>query len=236
MKKGPAFVIPHDSDTPASASEESDGPSTPPKASSMPPTPPMEGSDSAAEAVTPPLPGVEFQVWDNVYAKVKGKWYLAQVFKVERSASGEVSKYHLYFLDGEEKVFKPSLVRAEATPTPTRDTFISSQFYFDGAEDLASGNFKVRRIKRNLYICCRMTGGDGNMNNLEEFDIGYVMREVQKANQRAREVGPPTRRYKRRYRGSANGPPIQVYRGAGRGPYTRTRRVRGGKKGPWEPV
>ena len=157
-------------------------PSTP---APQPPPPPQ-----SARSVTPPVPvRCQFKIGDNCLAQFKGSWYLAQVFDF----NDDNGKYSVYFpSDGEElKNVRPkSLREAPRTSPPPRHKFQNKEFYFDGDDTLASGRWKVRRTMhgKNSFVCARVTGG--GRKNIEEFDIGYVMRQIQKEDEGFRENGP----------------------------------------------
>ena len=54
---------------------------------------------------------------------------------------------------------------------------IGKDFFFDGADDLPEGMWRVRQVlgDKNLYRCTRLSGA-GNQ-NVENFDIGYVIKQ-----------------------------------------------------------
>ena len=128
---------------------------------------------------------------DNVLAKWKSKqWYLAQVTRVWRG------RYDVYFLDGQTKTgLHPTEVREfkSANPPPKRRDMLGQTFYDSGDHDLAAGEWRVRRLVRNEYVCTRLTGGGPNAKNMENFDIGHVLRCVQSRVQTKRELGPAAR-------------------------------------------
>ena len=97
----------------------------------------------------------------------------------------------MYFpSDGAVKVLPVGHVRAPDSVGQLyrRADMLDKTFYCDGCEDLAPGQWKVRRMVGNEYVCSRLTGGSGPMvKNMENFDIGYVMSEVVNAEQRVRE-------------------------------------------------
>ena len=128
---------------------------------------------ATAAPVQPPAPVASFSVGDNVFAKVKKQTYLGQVVGV----NGD--KYRVYFVDnGEVEVIDIADLRPERFPTPKRREFLNLEFYVEGEQDLPAGRWKVRRIVDNAYVCTRLTGGTASSKNVEEFDIGYVMREI----------------------------------------------------------
>ena len=109
-----------------------------------------------------------------------------QIFKIDGTKS------HCYLVDsGDVKIVDTAVLRPQRFPTPKRHEFLNMEFFFDGAPDLASGRWKVRRIVDNEFVCTRLTGGGVNPKNLENFDIGYVMSEV--INQHELRSGPSRR-------------------------------------------
>ena len=66
---------------------------------------------------------------------------------------------------------------------------LNKDFFFDGAKDLAEGMWRVRQVldDKNLYRCTRLTGGGPQ--NVENFDIGYVIKEYMKRVDKRRESG-----------------------------------------------
>ena len=149
---------------------------------------PLTASHTPSGDAEPPAPTItpRFNVGDNVLAKWSAnKWYLAHVFKVDTD-----TQYHCYFLDGETKVLPANEVRPLEEPVPTRGSYLGKTFEFEGASDLPGGFWKVRMIRHldNSYRCCRLTGSGSQ--NLEDFDVGYVIRTIQSQEQRIRERGP----------------------------------------------
>ena len=128
---------------------------------------------------------------ENVLAQWKrNKFYLAQVTRINEGL------YDVYFPEcgSVKKKLKQNQLRpldesvASSTPTRTELVRCNQKFYFNGDRDLAEGYWIVRRIKGNAYVCTRATG-EGPC-NIEEFDIGYVMRCCTDMNERVRELGP----------------------------------------------
>ena len=73
-----------------------------------------------------------------------------------------------------------------------------SEWYFDGDDDLAPGRWKVRAFgPANTYVCLRQSGGGPNEQNLEQFDIGYVLRQLRESYEAKRERGPVVRKRKK---------------------------------------
>ena len=119
--------------------------------------------------VAPPA----FSVGDNALATVDNKTYLGQVVQVDGD------DYHVYFVDtGDVELLHIVDLRPERFPSPKRHEFLNLEFYFDGADDLPAGRWKVRRVVNNEYVCTRLTGGTASSTNMERFDIGYVMEQV----------------------------------------------------------
>ena len=120
--------------------------------------------------------------------------YLAQVFKINGV------HHHVYYVDnGESEVVDRSDLRPEPSPTAARHEFLKRTFYFDGADDLEEGLWKVRRIAESgvEFVCTRLTGGTSRSQNIENFDIDYVMKEVRVYEEKQRARGPM---FSRRYR------------------------------------
>ena len=139
---------------------KNEGPTTPTPPPAAPPTP------------SPPPPP-QFRVGDNVNAKYKrGEWLLAHVTAYDEG------KYTVYFLhDGKEKRLDPSEVRVSKSSYPLRTSMLGKDFFFGGAPDLPEGLWRVRQILHdsNMYKCTRLTGA--GLQNVEEFDIGYVIKQ-----------------------------------------------------------
>ena len=66
---------------------------------------------------------------------------------------------------------------------------LGEDFFFDGADDLAPGMWRVRQVinDKNLYKCTRLTGAGPQ--NVENFDIGYVIKQYMKRVDERREAG-----------------------------------------------
>ena len=142
---------------------------------------------------TPSPPAFAPRVNDNVYARWKPRqWYLAHVTHIYPNRQGPL--YTVYFPgDGKVKKFlPPHHVRPVdikvCGPLLRRSEMIGREFEDDGDEDLPAGRWLVRAMKANVYTCCRLTGG--GLVNLEDFDIGYVMRRIKKSIEESRERGP----------------------------------------------
>ena len=88
-------------------------------------------------------------------------------------------KYDVYLVDdGTSKTVHASKLKPERYPTPLRREYLNLEWFFDGADDLESGRWKVRRIVGNEFVCTRLTGGTARSQNVENFDIGYVMNQI----------------------------------------------------------
>ena len=118
-----------------------------------------------------------FAVGSNVYARwKKNQWYLGHVFDKQNG------QYSVYFpADGKTKTGLPPKYVRPAEPSAfvySRGEILNKTFYDDGDDDLNPGEWKVRRIiqEKNVYLCTRLTGGGSK--NCEEFDIGYVIRQI----------------------------------------------------------
>ena len=100
----------------------------------------------------------------------------------------------MYFVDDSQS--KDKLLITDLRPAPltsvglgsmTRASLVreNAEWWFDGADDLEKGHFIVKSIATdNNYVCVRRTGGGGK--NIEEFDIGHVMRTICDARERMR--------------------------------------------------
>jgi len=66
---------------------------------------------------------------------------------------------------------------------------VNKDFFFDGADDLAEGMWRVRQVidDKNLYRCTRLTGA--GRQNVENFDIGYVIKQYMQRVDERRESG-----------------------------------------------
>ena len=85
----------------------------------------------------------------------------------------------IYFVDnGDVSHTHVKDMRPERFPSPTRREFLNLEFYFDGADDLPAGRWKIHKMEKNEHVCTRLTGGTPSSINIERFDIGYVMKQV----------------------------------------------------------
>ena len=122
------------------------------------------------------------------------KWFLAHVTAVN------MGKYDLYFPEcGSVKLgWDPKKVKAcpsvrDGLPIPRRGDMISKVFYDDGIgktdrDRIPDGMWLVRTIIGNEYLCVRSPdcrNKDASPNSMN-FDIGYVMRTIEKAQQTIR--------------------------------------------------
>ena len=72
-----------------------------------------------------------------------------------------------------------------------------SEWDFDGDDNLAPGRWKVRAFgPANTYVCLRLSGGGPNEQNVEQFDIGYVLRQLRDSYEVERQRGPIKRKRK----------------------------------------
>ena len=128
---------------------------------------------SAPPPVTPPELH-SFSAGDNALYKNDKETRLVQVV----ATRGE-NKYEIYLVDdGSSQTVHASKLKPERYPTPLRHEYLNLEWYFDGADDLESGRWKVRRIVGNEFVCTRLTGGTACSQNRENFDIGYVMNQI----------------------------------------------------------
>jgi len=137
--------------------------------------------------ITPPEPVRQqvHQIGDNVTCKWRARsWFLAQV------TGYDDGKYSVYFLCGKTKDnVRACDIRSSDSRYPRRDDMVGKDFIFNGAPDLAKGNFKVSEIlaDKNLYRCTRVTGEGSKMT--EDFDIGWVIKEYMANVDERRESG-----------------------------------------------
>ena len=134
--------------------------------------------------VAPPV----FAVGDNCLAMfAPGKWYLAHISTVNRNGT-----YTVYYPgDSSTQTVNAARVRAPTNNfAPRRGQMINRVFFWEGADDLPSGHWRVRRLgpaSKNEFVCVRLSGEGKNMEN---FDIGYVIGQVLSYEQTLREKGP----------------------------------------------
>ena len=168
------------------------GASTSDAAPTTPDTPSADDTNPTAAAVTqqltppPPVPVRQsFQLGVNVHAEWKrGQWFLGQVTGFDNG------RYTVYFLFGKSKSnLRPAQVRASDSTYPERRDMWNKDFFFDGAPDLPKGVWRVGQIleDENRYKCTRITGGGDQ--NVECFDIGYVIKQYVKGRDQRREDG-----------------------------------------------
>ena len=147
--------------------------------STTPPPPP-----AVVTTTPPPPPPKRYEAGENVYAQWRrGQWFLAQIIACD---DGE---YSVYFLFGKvKKKMTATSLRKSDSRYPTRGEMIGKTFYFDGAPDLAEGKWKIRQLMsaRNQYRCTRLTGTGINVEN---FDIGYCIKQYMKESDTRRESG-----------------------------------------------
>ena len=143
--------------------------------------------DGPKKPVVQDQPVQEYDIGENVLALWEGRsWFLAHVTEWING------RYNVYFMDGNTKInMSPSSIKPykSVNPPPRRGEMINKIFQFGEDEEYA-GQWKVRRIEGNGFVCTRLTGGDGITKNMETFDIGRVIREYQGIQQTARELGP----------------------------------------------
>ena len=186
----PDVTSPSKSTSPdVSSLSKSTSPDVPsPSKSSSPNNVPSPSKSTTAEGgpCTPPEPlRMVFNVGNNCLAKWKGTncWYLAQVVSIEDN------KYTLYFPEDGKLIdgYTPNRVRSEQTPTRTRAWFLNKTFFASADEDLPAGMWKVRRLENRgiEFVCTRLTGPG---KNIENFDVGYVMRAVTETMEKNREI------------------------------------------------
>ena len=140
---------------------------------------------------TPPVPHRQrYAIGDNVNAKWKAKqFFLGHVINFNRGL------YTVYFVeDGQvKKNLRDCDLRPYDGPCLRRCEMVNKCFYyFPGEDDCPSGIFKIRQLltDKNVFRCIRMTGGGSKREGqLEDFDVGYVMRRYEQRQQQSRERG-----------------------------------------------
>ena len=188
-------------ETPAD-NKQPEASSSPTETPSAPETPATVKQPQASPAkavrdklVTPPQPlkqtrpsfRVNPVINDSVIARFeRNKWFLAHVTGIDNG------KYTLYFMCGEVRTRPLSQLRPlpPNSTAPRRTELLHKVWWFEGAHDLAAGLWKVRQIQGNEYRCTRVSGGTPNCQNVENFDIGYVIRCYTRQEEEARERGP----------------------------------------------
>ena len=140
---------------------------------------------------SPPLiPRFNPKVNDSVLAQWKrNQFFLAHVTHINAGS------YTVYFVE-DAKVKKglrltqlrPVQENLQSVIPRCQPVRTNAEWYFDGADDLEKGRWKVRALgPQNTYVCVRITGGG---KNIEKFDIGYVMSQIRATTETARENGP----------------------------------------------
>ena len=164
---------------------------SPPTATAQPAPIVDNGSPESSAATAQPF----FNIGDTVLAMwSRRKWFLAHVTAVN------MGKYDLYFPEcGSVKLgWDPKKVKAcpgvrDGLPIPRRGDMIIKVFYDDGIgktdrDRIPDGMWLVRTIIGNEYLCVRSPdcrNKDASPNSMN-FDIGYVMRTIEKAQQTIR--------------------------------------------------
>ena len=112
-------------------------------------------------------------------------------------------KYHVYFPeDSQSKTLTLGNVRPvqEGCTFPTRRDLLNEEFEFEGDDDLSPGRWKVRQIQdNNVYKCVRVSGGEKKEPNVDEFDVGYVIKSWMAERQQKRERGLILQQHSRRF-------------------------------------
>ena len=144
------------------------------------------GAQVSEGPITPPEVRQVHQIGDNITCKWGPRqWFLAQVTGFDNG------KYSVYFLCGKTKHNVPSShIRPSDSRYPRRHDMVGKDFYFPaGAPDLPEGRFRVTQIleDKNFYRCARVTGNPST--KVEDFDIGYVVKEYVKGVDKSRELG-----------------------------------------------
>ena len=125
-----------------------------------------------------------FQIGASVTAQWNRKqWYLVHVTAFEEGT------YTVYFVEcGSIKKLLSSQLRESDSSYPARGDMKDKEWYFEGDDELAAGMWKVRQLlpDKNAYRCTRLTG-EGT--NVDEFDIGHVIKQYVQRRDRDREMG-----------------------------------------------
>ena len=155
---------------------------------SPPPQPSTPTLNNAVPVPIPPNPP-RFRVGDNVLAQFKkNQWYLAQL---THCVGG---RYTVYFPDdgNVKKNLRPNQIRPvdPSCTYPRRGSMIGVRWQFEGDEDLSPGEWLVRRIEGNTYICTRISKAPVGEPNSDAFDIGYVINQRLQQLQELQETGP----------------------------------------------
>ena len=103
-------------------------------------------------------------------------------------------KHDVYFVD--DAIVKKGLSPEQLRPcppsyaAPKRRDMLGKVFEYEGDEDIPAGTkWKVRQVVGGtMYRCVKVTG-DGEL-NVDNFDIGFVMRALRKEYENRRELGP----------------------------------------------
>ena len=123
-----------------------------------------------------------YNIGSNVLAQFNPKqFYLAHVIKRE-------GLIHDVYFPGDgtvKKGLRPHELRPCQEKIPTRRDMIGVEFDFEGDEELPPGQWKVRQVIGNVFRCTKIRG-EGTR-NVDEFDIGYVMRRVKAQQEYQRE-------------------------------------------------
>ena len=176
-------------DTPTNATAPA--PDTPDNATASAPTTPNVANP--VTSTTPTIPTFTPKVGDNVFALWKRReWYLAHITAIVGD------RYEVYFVEDSKTKKNLRLNQLRTAPLVThglgsmrRGSLVTNNavWFFDGAPDLAAGNFMVRAIgiEPNTYRCERQSGGGPGVQDVEDFDIGYVMRTIRDAKQALRQ-------------------------------------------------
>ena len=156
-------------------------------------TEPVVAGDNPRPTTPPapaaPSPQLAYNLGDNVLAMFGPRQYaLAHV--IARTGV----KHDVYFVD--DAIVKKGLSPEQLRPcppsyaAPKRRDMLGKVFEYEGDEDIPAGTkWKVRQVVGGtMYRCVKVTGG-GEL-NVDNFDIGFVMRALRKEYENRRELGP----------------------------------------------
>ena len=140
-----------------------------------------ENTDAVDETPT-------FKLGSNVLAKWGRSWYLSHVCAVR--GLGQFTQYDVYcpVQDSVKKNLDSTTVRVFDNPhVPSRVDCVKDNvtFWCDGEI------WKVRSVthEKNQFTCVRVSDG-GTGPNMDNFEVGYVIREIREEYEKRRERGP----------------------------------------------
>ena len=138
--------------------------------------------------VAPRIPRV-YNLGANVLARFRPRqFYLAHII------ARHGFNHDVYFVD--DGIVKRNLTPDHLRPcppsyaAPLRREMIGKTFVYEGDRDIPSGTiWKVRQVVKGTMFRCVKLQGEGEL-NIDNFDIGFVMRAVRAQYEKEREIGP----------------------------------------------